>query len=418
MVGNVIDSDPTPFVRLSQFLDLESRWDGARSEAELADRICRTAAILLDARSVSIGVATKTSEYVVLAATGTQEAEERTRESGLLRALAAKAVSTGLVQIKNSSEDCFCAFPYSIADGPRGAISLVVAKPLLAGSDVAVMKFLASLIGVVLAGEFRESPRPAMSNERAGASVSHSSQNHPEHQGSRAPVVEARKFAAMVAHDLRNPLAVMSGYAELLGDAAFGPLSDEQKRAVSAIARQAKLLEHGIDQVLDIAREDSDEDAVAQEIVMADLFEEITATRFTAEQNERIAWPGPESRFSFTTLEKPLTSVIQNLVQNAFAHGSGTVAVDCTRRNGELALTVSDQGSGLDEETERRLVGHCRDETEPAPTSGIGLLAVAHYVRKMGGRIQVQQAQKFENSESTHTISVQIPPAPESLKNR
>ena len=64
------DRDSAQFLRLEQFLDLESRWRDADSPEILAHRICATAAMLLDTPNVAIGLDHGAGGYRLIASEG------------------------------------------------------------------------------------------------------------------------------------------------------------------------------------------------------------------------------------------------------------------------------------------------------------------------------------------------------------
>ena len=47
---------------------------------------------------------------------------------------------------------------------------------------------------------------------------------------------------SLISHQLSAPLGVISGNASLLQDGSYGPLSEEQKRAIDTISKQSSLL--------------------------------------------------------------------------------------------------------------------------------------------------------------------------------
>lgn len=56
-----------------------------------------------------------------------------------------------------------------------------------------------------------------------------------------------RDLRRSLAHDLRSPLGVVSGYCELLGEELLGDLEPKQRKAVSTIAEQSERLLGGLE---------------------------------------------------------------------------------------------------------------------------------------------------------------------------
>ena len=68
----------------------------------------------------------------------------------------------------------------------------------------------------------------------------------------RADLLEQlRHLTSRLAHDLRNPLHLVAGYADLLAGESFGPLTAEQKQFVELILNGAKTVEREIDSSLE-----------------------------------------------------------------------------------------------------------------------------------------------------------------------
>ncbi|HEY2842231.1 MAG TPA: histidine kinase dimerization/phospho-acceptor domain-containing protein [Bryobacteraceae bacterium] len=58
---------------------------------------------------------------------------------------------------------------------------------------------------------------------------------------------QAGQLISKLAHDLRNPLHLVAGYADLLAAESSGPLTANQKRFVQLIRTSAKSVEQEID---------------------------------------------------------------------------------------------------------------------------------------------------------------------------
>lgn len=390
----------TDYLRLSQFLELQSQWlkglsqttrTGPGDHSELAHRICRTAVILLDPVAVAIGVATDSQPYRILAADGAWSLAGNGASSAPASAaattMAARALATHTAQLKSRGDVTDGIFPFSAGPQTRGCMHIRIDRPLFDGTEVSFLRFLASATGIVLAGGLVSLPSPPPDPNT----------QDPEHVGdaysSEPDEEQARRYVAMVVHDLRNPLNVVSGYSGLLNDGSLGPLTDQQSEAVTAISRQVTSLLGVIEQLIDLDGLLSPTGAPAVETFeLRSLFEDIRSSCFP-HADARISWPGPESVFEFTTDRRRLFSVVQNLVDNALKHTSNSpVLVDCTRHRGELIISVADRGAGLAPQHQATLLGQGPSTSDPTKRSGIGLYAVGTYTRVLGGRITIDSA--------------------------
>jgi signal transduction histidine kinase len=55
---------------------------------------------------------------------------------------------------------------------------------------------------------------------------------------------------ALISHQLSSPLGVISGNISLLRDGLYGPLNEEQKKAIDAVSKQSSLLVSMVEKLL------------------------------------------------------------------------------------------------------------------------------------------------------------------------
>lgn len=264
-------------------------------------------------------------------------------------------------------------FPFGAGTGARGYLRVVLARPLFEGIEVAFLRFVASLAGVLLASA--PSPLPApLPLEQGGDGANESA---------------ARRYVAMAVHDLRNPLNVLAGYGSLLADGTLGPLGTEQKEAVDAINRQLGSILGLIDRLIDFDRLARAESTVnACRFNVRELFDEIRRRCFD-DAGPNISWPDAEAGFDFVTDRRRLFAIVQNLVDNAIKHAQGSsVTVCCSRTDGRLLVSVADAGPGLPPALKAALGDRDACERLRERGDGLGLYTAACYVKMLGGRLE------------------------------
>jgi signal transduction histidine kinase len=381
------------YLKLGQFLDLESRWAGAADKSELAHRICLTVEILLGTPAVAIGVERADGAYRLLAGQGEWPGgEER------LAILARRALDSRTPQLKTAGDASLGVFPFRV-EALAGCLHVRIDRPLFEGSEVSFLRFLATLTAMVLGSRpHAGTPPPTVEPQAATATPAVGLHKNAD--------ARARRHVAMAAHDLRNPLHVVMGYADLLDEEALGTLSSEQRDAVSAITRQAETLLCVVDDLIDIDRSFSRDEA--PQITVFDvrtMFDELHERCFLGREG-LLDWPGPEAAFTFATDRRKLSSIAQNLVDNALKHGGSSVRVHCTRRNQHLILEVSDDGPGMPEEVQRGLVATAAGDENALPSAGLGLYAIGTWVRILDANIRVT-----DREGGGTTITVTLPAA-------
>ncbi|QJE00985.1 hybrid sensor histidine kinase/response regulator [Massilia forsythiae] len=201
-------------------------------------------------------------------------------------------------------------------------------------------------------------------------------------------------FIAMLAHELRNPLAPIVTAAQLIAVRAG---QDQQvARAAGIVLRQGRQLTRLVDDLLDVSR-----------IHSAKLTLQMTAVDLLAVVHSAIETLQPvidasSNRFVATLPAHPvmlhadgarLAQCISNLLHNAFKFtAGGRIDLRVVRESaGTVAITVTDTGRGISPEMLPRLFEMFSQEgtSGTAGNSGLGIgLALTHYlVQCHGGRL-------------------------------
>ena len=198
------------------------------------------------------------------------------------------------------------------------------------------------------------------------------------------------EMAAQLAHEIRNPLGSIRGSAQvLMGEPAFG---EEQGRLLAIISRESKRLSDTLNRFLYQAR------APARPRGPVDLVPVVESAVTLLRSGGEL---GPDHPLSFEADEGPLvcladpdqiTQVFWNLVRNALEAmpGGGRLDVTLRRREGDLVLSVRDEGRGILRDEQHRIFEPFRSAT-PMGT-GLGLAIVFRIVREHGGDIGVRSA--------------------------
>lgn len=217
-------------------------------------------------------------------------------------------------------------------------------------------------------------------------------------------MAEVGKLAAGIVHEIRNPLAAISGSAQLL--TADTSLHAEDRRLLDIIVREADRLNGLVSNFLGVAR---DRPLEFQEIRLHTVISE------TLELLEVKGHAHPElvieERYDYRPLVRcdpdRIRQVFWNLFTNAFQAmpGSGTltVATGMARRrdrdgNAELSITVQDTGDGIPEDVRERIFDPFFSRR--AGGTGLGLAISQQIIQDHGGRISVEsvvgRGTKFE----------------------
>lgn len=209
------------------------------------------------------------------------------------------------------------------------------------------------------------------------------------------------EFLATLSHELRTPLAVIVGWAGVLQRAQDNPAT--VKRGVDAIARnaglQAKLINDLLDMnrivtgklILDLQRLDLSAllDSAA-EFLRPLAIEKGVAIRIDTHDGAPLELDGDPIR---------LQQIFANLLGNAlkFTPGGGAITLTAQRRNdGQVAVTVRDNGEGIDARFLPQLFTRFSQENSKAARVhgglGIGLSIVKQLTELHGGTVSGDSA--------------------------
>jgi signal transduction histidine kinase len=203
------------------------------------------------------------------------------------------------------------------------------------------------------------------------------------------------EFLATVSHEIRTPLSAVIGWARILESKQLPP--EDAERAIAAIGRNATVLAHMIDDLLDTSRilngavrlvlRPVDLVAVAQEALDA-------VRPLAASKNVQLAFADvPGSRTVSGDAER-LQQVFWNLLENAikFTPGGGRVDVFIESAPEEVEVRVVDTGQGISPHLLPHVFERLRqaDDATTRRSSGLGLgLGIArNLVELHGGTLQ------------------------------
>jgi signal transduction histidine kinase len=208
-----------------------------------------------------------------------------------------------------------------------------------------------------------------------------------------------------IAHDLKNPLAVILGRAEMLSDLIDLQGDRAQMRAqIEHVRTSAKGLTAMIDSLMADAMNDALDISLRREPVdLAGLAREVCeADRPLADaKGQTLVCEGPEELFLCGDAER-LREALDNLVSNAikYSPGGGAITVRVSRepgpRGAELVCAVADHGPGLSPEDTTRVFGRFQrlsaKPTGGEGSTGLGLSIVRRIAELHGGRATAESA--------------------------
>jgi len=206
------------------------------------------------------------------------------------------------------------------------------------------------------------------------------------------------EFVATASHELRTPLTSLSGYLEMSLDAAEGPLSPTREGHLRIVQRNANRLTVLVDQLLFLARADSQPlELDLRPVDLGGILQEAAETARPAASAKNIALiveADPPQRALADRLQ--LLRIVDNLVTNAvkFTPHGGTVRLAARSEGRTAILEVTDTGHGIPAAEQPDLFSRFSRGTnaieEAIPGSGLGLAISKVIAEAHGTNIQLE----------------------------
>ncbi len=188
--------------------------------------------------------------------------------------------------------------------------------------------------------------------------------------------------ASQITHDLKNPLTVIDGFAQLL---AMGELSEDQKEQVSLLREGVARIGAMVEEITEIASGRASPSLDTTRTSLKDLLDRITANNTF---HHKIV---VDCRFRGSVEVDPvkIEMVLLNLIRNADQAldqvENGLIEIACTESSGSVVIKVRDNGPGVGESVRNHLF-------EPADAilkkgKGFGLFGAKRIVEAHGGTL-------------------------------
>jgi PAS domain S-box-containing protein len=205
------------------------------------------------------------------------------------------------------------------------------------------------------------------------------------------------EFIQNVSHELRSPLALVRGYAEMLDGGELGDLAPDQRMPVAVIARRARMLSDlvkDITMILEAEVSPPDPEPVLWDELAQNAVEDFQVAAQQADLTLRaeIAPDLPPVCGAPTYLRRVLDNLLGNAVK--FTPAGGTITVRLHRDEDFVALEVSDTGVGIPADKLARIFERFYQVDGSASRRfggmGLGLALVKQIVEAYEGHVMVE----------------------------
>lgn len=160
-------------------------------------------------------------------------------------------------------------------------------------------------------------------------------------------------FIRNVEHELRTPLAIVQGYAELLRDGGLGALDADQQKAMFVIVNRAYEMRALVERIGILMSVQANNDIMLP-LSLTDIAVEVFQAKREAAMKTRLAFEAQFEPEPPPVAGNPhqLREAIECIVENAikFTPAGGRVEMRVYAEPGWVCLSVQDTGTGIEEE--------------------------------------------------------------------
>jgi len=209
------------------------------------------------------------------------------------------------------------------------------------------------------------------------------------------------QITSQLAHELRNPMTVIGGFARSFLRKADANQADNEYLRI--MVKETERMENVLNNVLDFSKPDSAKREMVSLTELVDQTLEMMEPEMDAAKISVSVFPGgnlPPVRVNPDLVRHALLNIFRNAVW-AMPNG-GMLSISARAGTEAVRLEVKDTGFGISTEH----VGKVFDPffTTNSEACGLGLTIASHIIKTHGGRIQVQSSQGTGS-----TFSIELP---------
>ncbi|HJP70407.1 MAG TPA: ATP-binding protein [Candidatus Limnocylindria bacterium] len=273
------------------------------------------------------------------------------------------------------------AAPITLEDRRVGVLTVFASRaPIFIEDDMWLLDLLADQTGVLLEARALNAEEASLQSREEAARLK-------------------EEFLSAAAHDLRTPLTVVLGQAELLERRTTrDPAAPADAAGIARIAREARRLRDLVSQLLDVQR--LEKGAALMELADVDVWEVVSAVqeRFRDHGLDLRTVP-PEVPLVASVDRMRIEQVLDNLIENAIKYTTNgrLPEINVGWEGDQARIAVIDSGVGIPEKERERIFERfyrgSNVENVTDTGMGLGLYICRRIVEGHGGRIWAQPTQ-------------------------
>ena len=205
------------------------------------------------------------------------------------------------------------------------------------------------------------------------------------------------KFLGIAAHDLRNPLAAIMSFSEIILEEETGPINEEQREFLDIIHNSSKFMLSLLNDLLDVSMIESGKLELKMEKgSLKNLIIERVNINKTIASKKNIDLKTDIKEIQDTRFDaNRIAQVVDNLISNAikFSERDSKIYVTLSADKNKAVISVKDEGPGISKEDQVKLFNEFQKltarPTAGEKSTGLGLAIVKKIIDAHKGNISV-----------------------------
>jgi PAS domain S-box-containing protein len=202
---------------------------------------------------------------------------------------------------------------------------------------------------------------------------------------------EMEAFTYSVSHDLRSPLRIIDGYAQILVEDYTSQLDNEGEKTLGVIMSNAKKMGQLIDDLLNfsrIGRAEIKKSQVNMKNLVIETLHELEQSGITIPQRITVS-DLPAARCDSNLIKHVWVNLLSNAIKYSSAKAEPQIEIGVKNEHNKTVYFVKDNGAGFDMEYYHKLFGvfqrlHSHHEFSG---TGVGLAIVQRIITRHGGTV-------------------------------
>jgi two-component system sensor histidine kinase SenX3 len=239
--------------------------------------------------------------------------------------------------------------------------------------------------------------------------MTHATSEHP--LGTDDLAAQRERLKRVVAHDLRNPIAALIGFAALIEDA--NALGDEERYFLERLKDTTIKLHYAAGDLIELAWIEAEMPVRREPVAFAEVVQRAAALA----NDDRIELAPTDTQITVLGDSDQLVTAVTKLLSNALTYSAPQTPVTLRIwvEDDRALLAVTDSGFGIAQEEQENVFDRLYRSKDPRvkaiPAGGLGLTVARKIARHFGGDVSLTSAL---NAGSTFVLWLPLAQSPAS----